>query len=402
MPFTIIRNDITKVKADAIVNTANPLPVVGGGTDSAIYEAAGKEKLLRARQAIGPIARGEAVHTPAFKLKAKYIIHTVGPVWQGGLNGESETLASCYRNCLRIADELKCESVAFPLISTGVYDFPRDRGLSVALSEISAFLMEHEMKVILVVFDPDSFRLSERLVGEIDQFIDDLGAEAASQREYRPLGVEERLNLRNDATQRSVYARNLPKAQDTFAAPSVPAERASLHSRRLRKNIEVPFAAVDREQMEDVLSPGEAAPEDSGTSETQITARMLGISAEMSLDELITHKSDSFQTRLLQLIDQSGMDDVTVYKRANIDRKLFSSIRCKKNYRPKKLTAVAFAIALRLDMPTMTDLLSRAGIALSPSSTFDLIISYFVSRRFYDIYEINAVLFKYGEPLLGQ
>ncbi len=153
MPFQIIRNDITKVKADAIVNTANPKPRIGRGTDSAIYAAAGEEQLIAAREKIGDIAPGQAVHTAAFALAAKYIIHTVGPVWVDGSHGERDTLRSCYENSLTLADSLGCESIAFPLIATGTYGFPKDEALHIALSEIQRFLLTHEMKVTIVVFD---------------------------------------------------------------------------------------------------------------------------------------------------------------------------------------------------------------------------------------------------------
>ena len=160
MAFEIIRNDITRVAADAIVNTANPRPVVGGGTDSAVYLAAGRLRLLAARKKIGDIAPGQAVSTPAFRLSAKYIIHTVGPVWQDGTQGERETLRQCYANSLSLAESLGCESVAFPLISTGSYGFPKEEGLRIALEEIGRFLLLHEMRVILVVFDRSAVALS--------------------------------------------------------------------------------------------------------------------------------------------------------------------------------------------------------------------------------------------------
>lgn len=157
MPFKIVRNDITKVKADVIVNTANPNPICASGTDLAIYEAAGKEKLLAERANIGKIARGDIAVTGAYNLKAKYIIHTVGPVWTDGLHHEFEILEDCYRKSLQKALELKCESIAFPLISTGVYGFPKDKALQIAVSVFSQFLTENEIEIILVVFDKRSF-----------------------------------------------------------------------------------------------------------------------------------------------------------------------------------------------------------------------------------------------------
>ena len=362
MPFKIIRNDITKVKADAIVNTANPKPVIGSGTDSAIYHAAGEAGLLAERRKIGNIVPGNVAVTPAFHLTAKYIIHTVGPVWVDGRHGEREILHSCYKNSLELAVELSAESIAFPLIATGVYGFPRDEALNIALSEIGKFLLTHDMEVILVVFDRKAFELSEELVGEIEAYIDDHGVRAARDEEYGEYG-------------------NWEHSQ-------------SIRRRRELEDLQMyhsSLADVSEDIIPDAMSMPEAA-----------APVMLPDMEGKSLDEILDDAGQSFQQRLFELIDQSGMDDVSVYKKANIDRKVFSRIRCKADYKPKKKTAVAFAIALRLDMPTMLDLLSRAEIAFSPNNKFDLIITYFVTNGNYDIYEINAALFKYGQPILGE
>ena len=331
MPFQIIRNDITKVKADVIVNTANPKPVIGGGTDSAIYSAAGEVELLAERKKIGNIAPGQAAVTPAFALPAKHIIHTVGPAWIDGEHGERDILRSCYEKSLELAAELNAESIAFPLIATGVYGFPKDEALQIALSAIQKFLLTHDMTVIISVFDKDSFELSGKLFAGIDEYIDEHYAADTADAEYR---YEEK-------NSRSRY------------------ERERMHLRRQQPK-------------------------------------------EESLDDALKNPGKTFQQRLFELIDASGMGDVAVYKKANIDRKVFSSIKCKPNYKPKKKTAVAFAIALQLDMPTMLDLLSRAEIAFSPSNQFDLIIAYYVNKGVYDIFEINAALFKYGQPILGE
>ena len=337
MPFQIIRNDITRVTADAIVNTANPKPVIGAGTDSAIYRAAGEKKLLAARRKIGDILPGQAVQTDAFALHAKVIIHTVGPVWQDGKHGEREVLRACYANSLALADSLGCESIAFPLIASGAYRFPKDEALNIALSEIGGFLLSHERTVVLVVFDSAAFRLSEQLMGDIEQFIDGHTAEAMRREELQ------------------VSARLISNRQ------------ARLFSGDSSCNLaddDAPFG-------------------------------------EKSLSDVLRHTGKTFQQRLFELIDASGMDDVTVYKKANIDRKLFSHIRSNAHYKPKKKTAVAFAIALELDLPTTRDLLQRAEIAFSESNPFDLIIEYFINQKNYDIFAINAALFQYGQPTLG-
>lgn len=358
MPFQIIRNDITRVKADAIVNTANPKPRIGRGTDNAVYLAAGKEQLLSERKKIGDIAPGQAVSTDAFRLSARYIIHTVGPVWEGGSKGEQDILRSCYENSLQLGVKLGCSSIAFPLISSGGYGFPKDEALNIALSEIGRFLLTHEMEVILVVFDRKALELSEQLVGGIERYIDEHSADMLQEEEY---GGDYYSDIRRSETACLAEARERPLCG---TAPSEYVE----------ENIagEIPFSMS-----------------------------VMPYASGKSLDEVLVRAGDTFQQKLFKLIDASGMDDVTVYKKANIDRKVFSRIRCKADYKPKKKTAVAFAVALELDLPTTLDLLSRAEIAFSPSSRFDLIVTYFITNKIYDIYEINAALFKYGQQTLG-
>ncbi len=343
MPFQIIRNDITKVCADVIVNTANPKPLIGSGTDSAIYKAAGESRLLAERRKIGDIEPGQAVPTPAFRLKAKYIIHTVGPVWMDGRHGEKEILRSCYSESLALAAKLKCKSIAFPLIASGAYGFPKDEALDIALSEIGKFLLTHDLNIVLVVFDKAAFELSESLVGEIDRFIDEQTVAALSlqERYHGTLPLYNRSVRPEEERRRAFYQNN---------------RRAAL------------FPDV----------------------------------AEKNLREAVGSAGQTFQEKLFELIDKSGMDDVTVYKKANVDRKVFSRIRSRRDYKPKKKTAVAFAIALELDLPTTVDLLARAEIAFSQSSRFDLIIAYFITHSIYDMFEINAALFQYDQPVLGE
>ena len=305
---------------------------------------------------------GEVAHTPAFNLDAKYIIHTIGPSWIDGNHDEREILHSCYEKSLNLAAELECKSIAFPLIATGVYGFPKDEALQIALAEINKFLLTHDMKVILVVFDRKAFELSGKLVGDIEEYIDEHSAAEIRCAEYG----DRYGNARRERLERL----------------------ESLHSSMMPDAFEEDEPEEDESESQIIFAEASAPsfPDVSG----------------MSLDEVLDSSEDTFQRRLFKLIDESGMDDVTVYKKANIDRKVFSRIRCKEDYKPKKKTAVAFAIALQLDMPTMLDLLSRAEIAFSPSNKFDLIITYFITNKVYDIYEINAALFKYGQPILGE
>lgn len=339
MPFHIIRNDITKVEADVIVNTANPEPIIGDGTDSAVYQAAGKDKLLAERVKIGKIEQGHAAITTACDLSAKYIIHTVGPAWIDDKHNERDILRSCYANALELAEQVKAESIAFPLIATGVYGFPKNEALDIALSEIGKFLLTHDMNIILVVFDKESFQLSSELVGAIDEYIDEFSIKKLYSDEYSVRGEE------------------------------------YIHRRRAAAMLE----AAENEVLSTDYSP---------------------LPANTNLDQLLDNDEETFQQCLFRLIKERGADEIELYKKANIDRKLFSAIRCNVNYKPKKKTAVALGIALELDMMAMMDLLQRAGMALSPSNKFDLIISYCIDKRIYDIFEVNAILFQYDQPTL--
>lgn len=329
MPFEIIRNDITLVRADAIVNTANPEPVIGGSTDALIHAAAGPG-LLEARRRIGPIAAGEAAITPAFGLGAKYVIHTVGPRWRGGGAGEEQLLESCYRNSLELAGRHGCASIAFPLISSGTWGFPKDRALQCAIRAVSGFLMEQEMQVFLVVFNREVFRLSEKLFRGVKSYIDEHYVECS------------------------------------FRA-----------------------AAWDRRMGSQVLR--EAMP----------MADCAAAAAPQKLRELVRRVDAGFSETLLKLIDKTGKKDSEIYTRANVSRQHFSKIRNNPSYRPTKPTALAFAIALELDLKQTKDLIGRAGYALTTSSIFDVIIMYFIEQRNYNLFEINAALFEFDQSLLG-
>lgn len=359
MALQIIRNNIVNVEADAIVNTANPVVGVGRGVDQAIYEAAGWDRLLEARERIGEIAPGEAAWTPAFGLHARYIIHTVGPSWMGGGSGERETVARCYRRSLELAAELGCESAAFPLIATGTYGFPKDEALRIAMAEISGFLLSNEMEVLLVVYDKESFEVSGKLFSDIQSFIDD--NEAA----YTPDDLQ--------------YNR----AEDI----SMGAESGGYDDLLLSESMEQPAFEAD------------AAPSYSRSFSAPSAPSFP--SQEASLETRLKHLDKTFQEYLFMLIDRRGLSDTDVYKKANIDRKHFSKIRSNAGYKPSKKTALALAIALELNLDETKDLIGRAGLALSPSIMFDRIIEYCIETCNYNIYEINCILFKYDQPTLG-
>ena len=387
MAFKIIRNDITKVSADAIVNTANPDPTYGSGTDGAIYEAAGADELLAERIKIGTMEVGEAKATPAFALSAKYIIHTVGPAWDGGEHGELENLRKCYENSLRLANELGCESIAFPLISTGVYGFPKDKALQIAISVFSEFLSEHEMEITLVVFDPKSFELSGQIFAGVDEFIDNNCVSEQIDEEY---GSEE------DFDHFARYARRKPSFFGNLLGASGSSHQRKDDSVLYEARMETVEAAEEYDRTDYCAAPAPMAAEPHHGFHLGSPRKK-----NKTLDDAISHISDTWQESLLHLIDEKGFSDVEVYKRANIDRKLFSKIRTNKDYQPKKITAVAFALALELNLDETKDMLARAGYALSPSSRFDLIIEYFIRNGVYDTYSINLALFEYDQPLLG-
>lgn len=320
------------MNVDAIVNAANTSLKMGGGVCGSIFRAAGASELQAACNNIGRCKVGEAVITDGFQLNAKFIIHTPGPIWQGGGNQEESLLKASYINSLELAKKHHCESIAFPLISTGIYGYPKEEALQIAVSAISSFLLNHDMLVYLVVFDKNSFGVSKKLFRSIHQYIDE---------HY--------------------------------------VEEAELTFQRLR---EEPYVLEQRQEVE-------------------IFQQDCYQEAEYSLVDLLDQLDESFSNRLLRLIDEKGMSDVKTYKRANIDRRLFSKIRNGVDYTPTKKTAIAFAIALKLTLEETMDLLTTAGYTLSRSSKFDVIIEFFIQQANYDIHEINQVLFAFDQPILG-
>lgn len=337
MPLQIVRNDITAMQVDAIVNAANETLLGGGGVDGAIHRAAGP-KLLHECRTLGGCRIGQAKITRGYRLPAKYVIHTVGPVWQGGGHGERELLISAYRSSLELAVKYHCETVAFPLISSGVYGYPKDQALKVAVDAIGDFLLQHDLTVYLVIFDLTSYTIGGKLFADIAAYIDD---------RY----VEEHGNLRAEQNRRSqLLARSLPLMEGETATASATA-------------------------------PDKATP--------------------ASLEEALGQIDESFSQMLLRKIDEKGMTDAQCYKKANIDRKLFSKIRSDIYYKPSKPTAMAFAVALELPLAEARDLLQKAGFAFSHASKFDIIVEYFITHGNYNIFEINEALFAFDQSLLG-
>ena len=339
MPLEIVRNDITKMSVDAIVNAANTSLLGGGGVDGAIHRAAGPQLLEECRTLHG-CKTGEAKITKGYRLPCKYVIHTAGPIWQDGHHGEEALLIACYRNSLELAKAHGCETVAFPLISSGVYGYPKAQALKVAIDTITQFLFENDMTVYIVVFSKDAFEISSKLFSDIEAYIDDV---------Y----VEEHLDYPRESL------------------------RSRLQSKYLRQA-----------QMYEELDECCAAP-------------MAPTVSEACLDDMLNQIDESFAEMLIRKIDESQITDAECYKRANVDRRLFNKIKNNPAYKPSKQTVLAFAIALELSLEETKDMLMKAGFALSHSNKADIVVEYCIMTGNYNIIEINQVLFKLDLQPLG-
>ena len=340
MPFLMIRNDITKVAADAIVNPANRNLLQGSGTSRAIYQAAGEQELTAACEAIGHCDLGRAVCTPAFGLPAKYIFHAVCPAWHGGGFGEAEQLAGAYHSALELAAEYHCESVAFPLLSSGNYGYPKEQAFRIAVDTITQYVMDHDLTVYLVLYDRHSLAVSRKLSASVEEYIDD------------------HYVAQNDE--------------------SYEFDRWRRESAERRRRLEEEAAPM----LEAAAPP--AAP-----------------MAARSLENLMDNLGESFTTRLLRLIDERGLKDSTVYKQSNISRQHFSKIQCNRDYNPKKKTVLAFAVGLHLSEDETIDLLQSAGYAFSDGSKRDWIVRYCLEHKIYNINQVNTLLFEYDQEQLG-
>ncbi len=351
MPLKLIRADITKLSCDAIVNAANSTLLGGGGVDGAIHKAAGRGLLLECMK-LGGCKPGQAKITGGYNLPCKYVIHTVGPKWRGGTHGEKDTLQSCYREALRLAEENGCGSVAFPLISAGVYGYPKAQAFRVAVDAITEYLLTGDLLVYLVIFDSAAYQISEKLYGEIAAYIDDCYVE------------------RHSDTPAQQYSR-LYDGESFPLAPNAP---------------DIPYAAANPADDTDMFCD---------------TLKTCAAKQPVELEEALRRLDESFSEMLLRKIDEKGISDAACYKKANIDRKLFSKIRSNRLYKPSKPTALAFAVALELPLAETGELLQKAGFALSHSSKFDIIVEYFIRRGVYDIFRINEALFAFDQNLLG-
>ncbi|MCR4717104.1 MAG: macro domain-containing protein [Lachnospiraceae bacterium] len=356
MAFRIIRNDITKVKADAIVNTANPDVIVGDGVDRAIYEAAGEEKLLEARAKIGILNPGELAITKAFKLNAKYIIHVSGPVYIDGNANEADKLRLCYDRALNLAFDNNCKSIAFPLLATGTYGFPKDLGIKIAVDAFTEFLEEHEMEIILVVFGDETVRISGELGEEVSSYIDANYENRALKSEYRHdnlTGVSARAFGVNSFVRR--------RSTESFAASEM---------------VDITEESFDASEEYD------------------------SVAKEMSLDDALKDiYTDSFEKHLQQLINKKGLKNSQVYSAANISKQYFSKL-LKGKIKPSKEKMLALSVGLKLNLDETYDFLRIAGYTLSPISQTDVVVKYFIEHENYNVLKIDIVLFDYGlDPL---
>ncbi len=348
MPLKIIRQDITKIKCDAVVNPTNEYLTPGGGTDAAIHEAAGP-KLLEACSKLGGLESGEAKLTPAFNLPCKYVIHTAGPIWRNGNYNEQAILEACYKNALALAADKKCKSVAFPLISSEVYGYPKDAVLKTAMRVIGDFLFDNEMLVYIVVYDKTSYAISEKLFADVTSYIDDA---------YD--GFDDLVPLKKVKSQLG----------GRFESRGAPYPR-------------------------DIVQGCEIVPR-------TLICESKALTADTSLEDMLRKMDKGFAETLFDYIDAKGMNDVECYKRANVDKKTFSKIKCNKNYKPSKVTAVSFAIALRLNLEETDRLLRTVGMSLSHSSKFDVIIEYFIKTGNYEnIFDVNETLYQFDQVTLG-
>ena len=356
MPFKIIRDDITKVKADAIVNPVNPDAVIGGGVETAIYKAAGKEKLLDARKKIGILQPGEVGVTEAFDLAAKYIIHVSSPRWKGGNKGEIKCLRDCYEKVLKTAKDYGCESIAFPLLATGTYGFPKEVGIQIAVDAFTAFLEEYEMEITLVVFESKAVSISGKLVDDIRSFIDDRLVEETLTAEYSEDEVSPRERKYRAKTASFVRVKEDAEETERLYTQNIP------HMAE-----EKPLAAcLPKASLEDVLK---------------------------------NIYTDSFEKHLQKLINKKGLKNSEVYAAANISKQYFSKL-LKGQVKPSKEKMLALAVGLHLNMDETVDFLRIAGYALSPISQTDTVVEYFIRKQEYNVLKIDIVLFDYGlEPL---
>ena len=339
MPFEIIRENLARVRCDAVINAASHNLMGGSGADQALHDAAGPAFEEECRK-IGHCQSGEAVVTGGGNLPCRYVIHTPGPWWRGGSFHEEETLRKCYRNSFDAALKLHCERIAFPLLGSGSRGFPKELALQVATEEINRFLEKHSVTLVLVVYDPDTVLVTRQRKLEIKDYLE----------------------------------RNFFPPQPVLA------------SRAIREEESFCFNSEFESEFEE--------------SSPKALSERVCYSCVPSLADRIADLDASFSETVLKLIAQKGITEKECYTRANMDRRLFSKIR-KGDYHPNKTTALSLVLALHLNLEETEKLLKKAGYALSDSSKTDVIVKYFIENQNYNLFDINAVLFDFDQPLIG-
>lgn len=383
MPFKIIKNDITRVKADAIVNTVNPNVRIGDGVEYDIYNAAGKDELLKAREKLGYMPPGEVGITPAFKLDAKYIIHVSSPVWTGIWYGErppesvftedTELLRDCYMKALYMAAENGCKSIAFPLLATGTYKFPKEIGMAVAVRAFTEFLKNYDMEIFLVVFGRDSFNISGSLFRKVKKFVD-----------YETICAEFAPRYDSNWIDGSTIddLDSFDDEEETESYQDISEDKTLTES-----YWDISEDDEKTESYRDII-------EDDGALyyESLSRSHKYSKSLEESLKKI--HKY-SFAGYLQQLINKKGMKNSEVYATANITKQYFSKlINGKVN--PSKEKVIALAIGLHLNMDETKDILKIAGYALSPFSQTDTVVKYFINNKDYNVIKLDILLYDFG------
>ncbi len=376
MPFQIIRDDITRVRADAIVNTANPMPGIGGGTDFAIHQAAGPG-LLEARKKIGVLQPGQSAATPAYGLSAKYVLHTVSPAWIDGSHNEEALLRRAYDAALNLADSLGCRSAAFPLMAAGTYGFPHELALATAVRAFTDFLLDHEMQIELVLFNARAFGLAGSLFDDLKSYVDDHYVSARIEEEYR-IDQTPRAVCPDAARRPAAYSEGMSSPSQK-RRPSPPQAPAPCQSSAPKEKYRLKIGLARKQSAADELTCYSAAD---------------------SLEELLRTSECGFSEYLLDLLRERDGRDSEVYKRAEVSKQLFSRILNTRDYQPTKSTAIQLAIGLQLDLPQTQKLLEKAGYALTRSSKADLVVQYYIERRIYSVSFINEALYDCGLPLL--
>ena len=444
MPFRIVRNDLTKMETDAIVNTANPEPLVGSGCDFAVYAAAGRDELLRYRkEKIGPAAEGEVFLTPGFALPAGHIIHAVSPRYIDGKHGEEEKLRSCYRKSLALAAEQGFRSIAFPLISTGSFRYPREEGMRIAADEIHAFLFEHDMEVLLVVFDEQATELGKRIDPDLKAYIDRNYVQLQAGEEYGGgefLGDAAGRGRARQGRRRNIPPQFGPLTEDLLEEAAFGRAEASQApgpetdagisgalggafetgakapgkrkgAGRLKDILQEPFLRKKQSKQKDAKEPDGEIPLTAGAVMPEPAPAGLPpknsplydqavLELEAKLAERLKHRSDTFSEYLMYLIKEKDLENADVYNAALVDKKVFSKIKNNRDYHPQKRTALCLCIGAHLNLDETRDLLARAGYALSPCDMTDIIFAYFIENRIYDMLEVDIRLEDYGLPCI--